>query len=110
MARRHRGSKRHRALSNARWEATRRQVFKRDGYRCTLCGLAGRLHAHHVRPLHLHPEQDPYDPAGSVTYCRSCHIDHHRRPVSAEALAWRALVAELRPKTGRRATRRDPRR
>ena len=80
-------------------------MFTRDGYRCTLCGKAGRLHAHHVRPLHLHPDQDPYDPAGSVTYCRSCHIDHHRRPVSPEALAWRALVAELRPETVRRATR-----
>ena len=26
--------------------ATRRRVFKRDGYRCQLCGLQGREHRH----------------------------------------------------------------
>ena len=30
----------------------RRQVFKRDGYRCVDCGRAGKLEGDHVVPLH----------------------------------------------------------
>lgn len=55
------------------WARVRRQVFKRDGYRCRTCGRAGRLECDHVVPLHVDPDQDPYDPGGCQTLCRGCH-------------------------------------
>ena len=40
-------------LNKRRWEQVRRRVLHRDGWRCTKCGKAGKLEAHHVIPLHL---------------------------------------------------------
>ena len=69
-------SRRHKALDQRRWARVRRAVFRRDRYRCTRCGRAGRLEAHHEPPLRR--GADPYDLDGIVTLCRSCHIEHHR--------------------------------
>ncbi len=33
----------HLPINNRRWAALRRQVFKRDGFRCRECGRPGRL-------------------------------------------------------------------
>ena len=39
---------------------------------------------------------DPYDPAGILTYCRSCHIERHRPDNELPGRAdWRDLVNEL---------------
>ena len=35
-----------------RWRALRLFVFNRDGWRCRVCGRAGRLECDHVVPLH----------------------------------------------------------
>ncbi len=69
-------SGRHRKLDARRWAKIRRAAFNRDGWRCTLCGRAGRLEAHHEPPLRH--DADPYDLAGIRTLCRSCHIERHR--------------------------------
>ena len=87
-------SRNHNSLNTRRWAATRRAVFKRDGYRCRRCGQAGRLEAHHVK--RLEDGGDPWDLNNILSYCRGCHIDHHkpdnmlpgRRP-------WRDFVEEL---------------
>ena len=89
----------HTHLNARRWQAVRRAVFKRDGYRCVECGRAGRLECDHVTPLQREPGQDPFDPNGLQTLCRACHMDktaaeNRRAPTPAEA-AWRALVAEI---------------
>ena len=86
---------RRRPINRRRWAQVRRTVFERDGHRCGKCGKAGRLEAHHLKPLHLHPDQDPYDLDGIETRCRACHIDEHRRPVTPAEVAWRALVDDL---------------
>ena len=87
-------SRNHDCLNPRRWAATRRQVFIRDGYRCRRCGKAGRLEAHHEPALTA--GADPYDPAGIVTYCRNCHIEHHRADSMTPGRAeWLALVKEL---------------
>ena len=82
-----------------RWQAVRRAVFKRDAYRCTSCGKAGRLECDHVQPLEREPGQDPYDVNGLQTLCRSCHIAktaaENRRELTPAEAAWRRLVAEM---------------
>ena len=81
MSRRHRGR---------RWAALRRRIFERDHYRCTRCGRAGRLEAHHEPPVS--EGGDMWDEGGIVTLCRSCHIAVHRPPIDPEVRAWRELI------------------
>ena len=92
-------SRTHSHLNARRWAAVRRAVFERDGYRCVMCGKAGRLECDHVTPLQRAPGQDPFDPNGLQTLCRRCHIRktaaENRRRLTPEELAWRGLVTEL---------------
>ena len=92
-------SRAHRQLHQRRWAAVRRQVLWRDGYRCRECGRPGRLQVDHIRPLKLHPGQNPYDPAGLQTLCTACHIaktrGELRREPTPEERAWDDFVAEL---------------
>ena len=70
-----------------RWQAARRFVLKRDGFRCRDCGLAGVLEVHHVRPLAK--GGDPYDADGLRTLCRGCHIVTHRpRSQTPAVIGW----------------------
>ena len=91
------------AVNRRRWAKVRRLVFQRDGYRCQAegCGRAGRLECDHLVPLHVDPNQDPYNLDGLRTLCRSCHIrvtaEQNRRHDPARD-AWRALVAEVSTK------------
>ena len=88
-------SNNHARLNAGRWALVRRQAFERDGWRCTACGQAGRLEAHHEPQLGA--GGDPYDLAGIKTLCRACHIELHQAdaddtPGRAE---WRAFVRDL---------------
>ena len=87
-------SRQHRKLDARRWARVRRAAFARDGYRCTACGRAGRLEAHHEPPLRA--GADPYDLDGIRTLCRGCHIERHRpddmTPGRAE---WIEMVEEI---------------
>jgi 5-methylcytosine-specific restriction endonuclease McrA len=54
------------------WQAVRAQVFKRDGYRCRLCGKGGPLEAHHRsyvtwKATGVTPTSD------CTTLCVDCH-------------------------------------
>ena len=92
-------SRHHTHLNAPRWAVVRRAVFQRDGWRCVLCGRAGRLECDHINPMEREPGQDPYDPNGLQTLCRSCHVaktaTENRRPPTPAELAWRELVGEL---------------
>ena len=83
-------------INARRWVAARRQVFERDGWRCSECGRAGRLECDHIVPLQCEPGQDPYDMNWLQTLCRSCHIQktagENRRPLTDAEAAWRGLV------------------
>ena len=89
-----RGSKLHRALNKRRWERVRIEVFRRDNYRCCLCGLAGALECDHVKPQFR--GGDPYQLDNLQTLCRACHIQKSRgereRPDPGRD-AWRELLA-----------------
>ena len=92
-------SRHHTHLNARRWAAVRCAVFKRDVFRCVMCGRAGRLECDHVTPMQREPGQDPFDPDGLQTLCRSCHVaktrEENRRPLTEAERAWRELVAEL---------------
>ena len=85
-------SKAHSSITRHRWNAVRRAVFERDGFRCVQCGKASRLECDHVTPLERNPDQNPYDMDGCQALCRDCHIRktqrENRKPLSAERKAW----------------------
>lgn len=97
-------SRAHARLHAGRWRKVRRAVFDRDGWRCVLCGKAGRLECDHVIPLTVQPGQDPFDPDGLQTLCRPCHIAktaaENRAERTPEEAAWDALVQELMDDNG----------
>ena len=88
----------HTHLNARRWGAIRRTVFERDGWRCVMCGRAGRLECDHITPLEREPGQDHFDPNGLQTLCRVCHIEktrrENRRPLTPAEQAWQLLIDE----------------
>ena len=86
----------HTRLSSRRHERWARLIKHRDGWRCRICGRAGKLEADHIVPLHRGGEA--YSLANGQTLCRSCHIQKSRletgRQWTPAELAWQALVAE----------------
>ena len=71
------------------WTKTRQLVLERDGYRCQKCGKAGRLEVHHVIELGAGGNNEQ---GNLTTFCRSCHIAHHRPAAPSE---WDELIATL---------------
>jgi 5-methylcytosine-specific restriction endonuclease McrA len=56
------------------WAILKKQVHRRDGYRCRLCGRADvQLHVHH-RTYETYAEERLED---LMTPCRSCHEHFH---------------------------------
>ena len=92
-------SRHHNSINSHRWSRVRRQIFQRDGHRCTSCGRPGRLECDHVTPLEREPGQDPYNVNGLQTLCRRCHIEktrqENRRPLTDAERDWKMLVDEL---------------
>lgn len=72
----------------AEWQRIRRVVLERDGWRCTRCGRAGALEAHHVQHV-LQGGTD--DLSNLVTLCRRCHIDAHDLAPESQR-RWRDLI------------------
>lgn len=72
-----------------RWAAVRAEALRRDGWRCTRCGKAGRLEVHHIRPVVRGGAH--YDLENLASVCRDCHRFLHRRVRDDE---WAALIAE----------------
>ena len=93
-------SRNHIHINPRAWAQLRLHVFRRDKYRCCICGAAGRLEADHRVPLWRGGAA--LDPKNIQTLCRSCHrkkTGAENSRVSDEQKAWAVLVAEL-VKTG----------
>ena len=92
-------SVRHARMNSRRWDRVRRFVFERDSYRCVTCGRASRLECDHIKPMQHEPKQNPYDPNGLQSICRSCHIEKTRRenlrPLTPQEKSWVALIREM---------------
>lgn len=55
----------------------RNDVFKRDGYKCAICGkVGGELNAHHIKPFAKYKE-DRFDVDNGITLCKECHKTVH---------------------------------
>lgn len=56
----------------------RKTIYKRDGYRCKICGnnKSGNLRAHHIKPRHKYPEL-VIDLDNGVCVCDKCHKEIH---------------------------------
>lgn len=62
-------------LKDPRWQKKRLEIFKRDNWRCCLCGdTENTLHVHHLR---YKKNADPwdYDNDDLITLCESCHYN-----------------------------------
>ena len=56
----------------------RSSVFKRDGFRCQICGqVGGTLNAHHIKPF-VSNEDLRFDIDNGVTLCEACHKKVHK--------------------------------
>lgn len=64
-------------LKKKEWTLKRRIIFKRDGFKCTVCGKTSALQAHHTYYLTNTPPWDYPDDA-LLTLCCFCHDKFHR--------------------------------
>lgn len=56
----------------------RRKTYKRDGYKCNICGKGSRnLNAHHLDSF-ADNEDKRFNLDNLVTLCKECHIDFHK--------------------------------
>ena len=63
-------------LESKKWKDKRKQVLKRDNYKCTSCGASGvPLSVHHTSGYNLIPNE-PIDCLKAL--CESCHTLEHK--------------------------------
>ena len=88
-------------LRTRRWARLKRQILKRDGYRCQQCGGAGRLEIDHIVPVSA--GGGIWDGLNLQTLDRGCHVSKTQQEnqerieakLSNRALRWRAIVEEM---------------
>ena len=84
-------SQNHKRLNPARWQHARRAALERDGFRCTVCGLARKLEVHHITALHKGGSAFALD--NLSTLC----VDHHvELSVFGPRLEWRRHIARFK--------------
>jgi ATP-dependent DNA helicase RecQ len=64
-----------RRLASDLYEELRRQVLRRDGWRCQSCGALSNLEVHH-RQLRSRAGDDAEQ--NLITLCNACHASLHR--------------------------------
>jgi 5-methylcytosine-specific restriction endonuclease McrA len=57
------------------YERLRRQILRRDGWRCQACGTMSNLEIHHQQ-FRSHSGHDSED--NLITLCANCHASLHR--------------------------------
>ncbi len=59
------------------WVIKRNKIFKRDGYRCTVCGSKKKLCVHHTFYYDTFPPPWEYADKSLITLCGKCHYGWH---------------------------------
>jgi 5-methylcytosine-specific restriction endonuclease McrA len=57
------------------YEHLRKQVLRRDGWKCQICGSRQNLQVHHKQ---LRSQQGADDELNLITLCVDCHEAQHR--------------------------------
>jgi 5-methylcytosine-specific restriction endonuclease McrA len=57
------------------YEQLRKQVLRRDGWKCQICGSRQNLQVHHKQ---LRSQQGSDDDLNLITLCAGCHEGLHR--------------------------------
>ena len=57
------------------YDQLRKQVLRRDGWRCQFCGSRHNLQVHHKK---LRSQQGSDDELNLITLCAGCHENLHR--------------------------------
>ena len=63
-------------LDDDSYELLRRQVLRRDSWRCQLCGAMSNLEVHHQK-FRSHQGGDFEE--NLITFCNECHVGLHLR-------------------------------
>jgi hypothetical protein len=63
----------------------RTTILKRDGHKCTRCGVTEELHIHHIRPRSWMGQNEPRN---LLTLCKSCHKEAHEGVRHLHKRAW----------------------
>ena len=79
--------------NSVRWRRIRREIFKRDRFKCVTCGGSGRLECHHKKEVALGGSF--FDAVNLETICRSCHINLTAKGNRRTAVAARDQLREL---------------
>jgi hypothetical protein len=66
------------ARHSSEFKLWRREVLKRDGHKCKICGSDKDLHAHHIKDFTEYPELR-YEVENGLTVCVNCHGKIHGR-------------------------------
>lgn len=86
---------RYTTLQTKEWISKRNEIYKRDNYKCVICGNPKSLSIHHLYYL---PDTAPweYDNEGMVTVCNNHHkILTFELPKLAGIIAFKILNCEI---------------
>ncbi|OGN91897.1 MAG: hypothetical protein A2Z75_06500 [Chloroflexi bacterium RBG_13_50_10] len=61
-----------RMIERKKWLKWREEVFKKDDYKCQICGSTKDPIPHHKKPF-VSNLKERYDPKNGITLCRKCH-------------------------------------
>lgn len=68
-----------------RFNGHRGACLERDNYTCQNCGHTEDLLVHHLKHLPRHCKKDTWSTLEDlITWCRSCHIKHHRDEIRSQ--------------------------
>ena len=61
------------------WKEIRRQIWERDGHKCTICGTGENITVHH----HRYPAMawGTEKPETLITVCDKCHAEIHKEDI-----------------------------
>jgi len=66
-----------RLLNDPHWERKRVKIFKRDGYKCTVCESKRKLECHHTFYYEDYRQPWLYPDDSLLTLCHDCHVNFH---------------------------------